>query len=123
MPFASRNAICFSNALKVSSSLSKHITLIQCLRVQGGKDTQILHTNSEDMSSDSPTQGKVEEQSSFKVCSEVDVLSAAHCALMSLTHSNVVCRGKWLVSMANMQMQVGKFSQTQLPWLMTKVPH
>ncbi|DBA72643.1 TPA: hypothetical protein ACH3X2_010390 [Trebouxia sp. C0005] len=32
----------------------------------GGKDTQILHTNSEDMSSDSPTQGKVEEQSSFK---------------------------------------------------------
>lgn len=32
----------------------------------GGKDTQILHTNSEDMISDSPTQAKVEEQSSHK---------------------------------------------------------
>ena len=42
-------------------------------RLQGGKDTQILKTLSEDMSSDSPTQAKVEEQSSFKVCSELDV--------------------------------------------------
>ena len=36
---------------------------------QGMKDTQILHTNS-DVSSDSPSHAKVEEQSSFKVCSQ-----------------------------------------------------
>lgn len=37
--------------------------------LQGMKDTQILHTNS-DVSTDSPSHAKVEEQSSFKVCSE-----------------------------------------------------
>ena len=37
--------------------------------MQGMKDTQILHTTS-DVSSDSPSHAKVEEQSSFKVYSE-----------------------------------------------------
>lgn len=37
--------------------------------IQGMKDTQILHTTS-DVSSDSPSHAKVEEQSSFKVSSQ-----------------------------------------------------
>lgn len=56
--------------------------LARCL--QGGKDTQILHTNSEDMSSDSPTQAKVEEQSARKVCPQQDVLSTVSLPLTCL---------------------------------------
>ena len=48
-------------------SCSAHALIMQNHLLQGGKDTQILHTNSEDVSSDSPTQAKVEEQSSHKV--------------------------------------------------------
>ena len=55
------------------------------------KNTQILHTHSEDVSSDSPAHAKVEEQSSFKVCSQKDV-SERRLTLSLCEAINMRCR-------------------------------
>ena len=65
-----RCAIAEESLLSMFSVLRTARTLTTAKLVfQGMKDTQILHTNS-DVSTDSPSHAKVEEQSSFKVCSE-----------------------------------------------------
>ena len=45
--------------------------------LQGIQTTQILHTNSEDCSTDSPVHAKVEEQSTFRVSLQILLVQAA----------------------------------------------
>ena len=62
-------AIAKESLLSMFSVLRSFRTLITAgPAIQGMKDTQILHTTS-DVSSDSPSHAKVEEQSSLKVSS------------------------------------------------------
>lgn len=58
--------------------------------MQGMKDTQILHTTS-DVSSDSPSHAKVEEQSSFKVYSEKMLLRGRLFSALRSSFDNFVC--------------------------------
>ncbi|KAA6425311.1 MAG: hypothetical protein FRX49_04804 [Trebouxia sp. A1-2] len=103
--------------------------------LQGGKDTQILHTNSEDMSSDSPTQGKVEEQSSFKTPGSKGQMRQFAAARLACTDSARLATERDspaaaeaangpLTEAANCQMPVGisKLSLSQLSLLRTNSP-